>query len=109
MKTKTLCLIAFVISWQPSFPLLAQESESDTCALATKEEAEKIIGRLKEPPKSGTGILEEKECTYTNAEGKWVKLRLYPSGRWNFKKEAVSDLKPETLPGLGEEAFAVKK
>jgi hypothetical protein len=91
----------------------AAETESysklDPCALVTRAEAEKILGELKEAPKPDTGIQQEKECEYSTTTGAWLKVRLYSSKRWGMQKGTVSEMNPTDLPGLGEEAFSVKR
>jgi hypothetical protein len=84
-------------------------SKFDPCVLVPRAEAEKILGELKEAPKSDTGIQQEKECDYTTTAGAWLKARLYSSERWGMQKGTVSEMNPTDLPGLGEEAFAVKR
>ena len=84
-------------------------AENDPCALIGKDEVAKIIGELKEAPKPETGLQKEKECNYTTATGAWLKVSLYPATRWGMQKGIVSEMNPTNLPGLGEEAFAVKR
>jgi hypothetical protein len=90
-------------------PLLGQGSEPAPCALMTKAEVAVIFGELKGEPKPDTGLLEEKQCGYQNVKGSWLKLSVYPSDRWGMRKFIVSEMNPENIPGLGEEAFAVKR
>ena len=84
-------------------------AEIKPCALIAKEEVAQIIGELKEPPKPDTGLQKEKECNYTTATGAWLKVSLYSATRWGMQKGIVSEMNPTDLPGLGEEAFAVKR
>jgi len=90
-------------------PILAETVAVDACALVTKAEAEKILGELREAPKPETGIQQEKECNYTNKDGAWLKVSVYSSERWGMQKGIVSEMNPTALPGLGEEAFTVKR
>jgi hypothetical protein len=83
-------------------------SKLDPCTLISKEEAAKIIGELPEAPKADAGP-RERDCHYTNAAGAWLKVSLYSSARWGMQKGIVSELNPTDLPGLGEEAFAVRR
>ena len=91
----------------------AAETESDLklapCALVPRAEVEKIMGELKEAPKSEEGLQKEKECNYTNKEGAWLKASIYSSERWGLQKGIVSEMNPSPLEGLGEEAFGVKR
>jgi hypothetical protein len=91
--------------------ILATETEpqQDPCALIGKEEVAKIIGELKEAPKPATGLQKEKECNYTTMSGSWLKVSLYSATRWGLQKGIVSEMNPTDLPGLGEEAFGVKR
>lgn len=84
-------------------------ADLDPCALVPKAEVAKLIGELKEEPKLDTGIQKEKECHFTNMEGAWLKVSLYSSERWGMQKGIVSEMNPTELPGLGEEAFALKR
>jgi len=74
-----------------------------------KVEVEKIIGELKEAPKPDTGLQKEKTCDYTTMSGSWLKVSLYTSERWGLQKGIVSEMNPTDIPGLGEEAFSVKR
>jgi hypothetical protein len=87
----------------------ASAAGTDPCALIAKEEVAKIIGELKEAPKPDTGLQKEKECHYTTGTGAWLKVSLYSATRWGMQKGIVSEMNPTDLPGLGEEAFAVKR
>jgi hypothetical protein len=90
-------------------PGAAFAAETDPCALLGKEEVAKIIGELKDAPKRDTGLRKEKECHYTTNTGAWLKVSLYSATRWGMQKGIVSEMNPTDLPGLGEEAFAVKR
>jgi hypothetical protein len=87
----------------------ASATEIDPCALIGKDEVARIIGELKEAPKPDTGLQKEKECNYTTGAGAWLKVSLYSSARWGMQKGIVGEMNPTDLPGLGEEAFAVKR
>ncbi|MEP6709674.1 MAG: hypothetical protein ABJB32_06030 [Verrucomicrobiota bacterium] len=103
-------LIAVAACWLfLAGPLWGQGSEPNPCALMTKAEVATIFGELKGEPKPDTGVLEEKQCGYENVKGSWLKLSVYPSDRWGMRKFTVSEMNPETISGLGEEAFRVKR
>jgi hypothetical protein len=87
----------------------AETSNLDPCALLAKEDVAKIIGEPRGAPKADTGLQKEKECNYTTTSGAWLKVSLYSSARWGMQKGIVSEMNPTDLPGLGEEAFAVKR
>ena len=81
----------------------------DPCALLTSAQLESIFGKLKSPPKPEVGVQKEKECRYENQDGNFLVLRIYSSERWGMQKGINSENSPTNLPGLGEEAFMVKK
>jgi hypothetical protein len=88
--------------------LLAAEPP-DPCSLLTTAQLESTFGKLKGAPKPDVGVQKEKECHYENESGNFLVLRVYSSERWGMQKGINSENNPTNLPGLGEEAFMVKK
>jgi hypothetical protein len=81
----------------------------DACALVTAAEVKAILGELREPAKRETGLQKEKECHYLDADGQNVTLSVYSASRWGMQKGIVSEMDPHDEPGLGDEAFSVKR
>jgi hypothetical protein len=81
----------------------------DPCSLLTTSQLESTFGKLKGPPKPDVGVQKEKECHYENEDGNFLVLRIYSADRWGMQKGINSESNPTALPGLGEEAFRVKK
>jgi hypothetical protein len=102
MKTILLFSVGFAAAMFAAEP-------PDPCALLTAAQLEASFGKLKGAPKPDVGIQKEKECRYENEAGNFLVLRLYSSERWGMQKGVNSENNPATLPGLGEEAFLVKK
>lgn len=104
-------IVALIAGAMLASQTLAADSDSklDPCTLIAKEEVARIIGELKELPKSDSGLQKERECNYTTITGAWLKVSLYSATRWGMQKGIVSEMNPTNLPGLGEEAFAVKR
>jgi hypothetical protein len=113
MKQNILCLTV-AVSFVP-FGILCSATSSvaaeapDPCSLLTTSELESTFGKLKGAPKPDVGVQKEKECHYENEGGNFLVLRVYTSERWGMQKGINSENNPTTLPGLGEEAFMVKK
>jgi hypothetical protein len=103
MKTILLILTCFSTT-----SLLAAEPP-DPCALLTNAQLESTFGKLKGAPKPDVGVQKERECRYENVDGNFLVLRIYSSERWGMQKGINSENNPTNLPGLGEEAFMVKK
>ena len=82
-------------------------ADLDPCALLPKAEIAKIIGELKDEPKSATGLMKEKQCDYTNMEGAWLKVSLSSPENWGMQKGLAPD--PIEIKSLGEEAFSTKR
>ena len=87
----------------------AAPAVSDACSLVARSDVESIFGELKGPPKSGTGLRNEKECRYQNLDGKWLETSVFSADRWDLEKGIVSEMHPAPLPNLGDEAFSVKQ
>lgn len=85
----------------------AQTPEVDPCSLLGKEEVAKILGELKEGPKTKEGLQKEKICEWTNMSGSWLEVSAYSSDRWGMVKGMANN--PVDLSGLGEEAFTAKR
>ena len=102
------CFFLLILAFL-ALPCLAAVAEIDACALVSKAEAAKLLGELREEPKPETGIQKEKQCNYTTAAGAWLKVSIYSSDRWGMQKGIVSEMNPTELPGVGEEAFVVKR
>ena len=105
---KTLLIVATRLALL-ALPCVAAAAEIDACALVSKAEAAKLLGELREEPKPETGIQKEKQCNYTTVAGAWLKVSIYSSDRWGMQKGIVSEMNPTDLPGVGEEAFTVKR
>jgi hypothetical protein len=80
----------------------------DACAALTQSEIEKSFGSLKEGPSPATGASGEKQCKYSNMNGSWLQVSLYGTDRWEFQKGMLPST-PKPLPGLGDEAFSIKR
>ena len=102
---KTILLVVTCLS---ATSLLAAEPP-DPCALLTTAQLESTFGKLKGAAKPDVGVQKEKECHYENQDGNFLVLRIYSSERWGMQKGINSENNPTNLPGLGEEAFMVKK
>ena len=102
---KTILLVLTCLS---ASSLLAAEAP-DPCTLLTTAQLESIFGKLKGTPKPDVGVQKEKECRCENEDGSFLVLRIYPSERWALQKGINIENNPTNLPGLGEEAFMVKK
>ncbi len=89
-------------------PLFAAEPP-DPCMLVTLSQLESTFGKLKGAPKPHVGVQKEKECHYQNEDGNSLVLRIYSVDRWGMQKGINSENNPTALPGLGSEAFMVKK
>src|SRR6185436_15486476 len=81
----------------------------DACALVTADEVKAILGALREPPRADTGIQKEKECRYLDGDGQNVTLSVYTAERWGLQKGIVSEMDPKDEPGMGDEAFSVRR
>jgi hypothetical protein len=81
----------------------------DACALVSADEVKVILGELREPAKRETGLSKEKECHYLDHDGQNVTLSVYDAARWGMQKGIVSEMDPHDEPGLGDEAFSVKR
>jgi hypothetical protein len=81
----------------------------DPCALVTAAQLEPTFGKLKGAAKPDVGVQKEKECRYENSEGNFLVFRIYPAARWGMQKGMNSENNPTALPGLGDEAYIVKK
>lgn len=81
----------------------------DAGSLVTILEMEKIIGKLRNPPKPDTDVRGYSTCDFTNEEGANLKLLVYSSDNWNAQKGAVSEKETHNLSQLGDEAFWVKR
>lgn len=78
------------------------------CSVVTKDEAEAIIGKLKEAPKPVTSLQGEKTCTYRGDDGSTVTLRVYGADHWELQKSIDSESHPSDVSGLGEAAYYTK-
>ena len=67
----------------------------------------KVLGEIKEGPKSKEGLMKEKGCEWTNMSGSWLSLSVYSSDSWGLKKGSANN--PVDVKGLGEEAFSDKR
>jgi hypothetical protein len=93
-----------------SLTLLAPDLATlDACSLVAAEDVKAILGALREPAKSDTGMQKEKECHYLDGDGQNVTLSVYSATRWGMQKGIVSEMDPHDVPGLGDEAFSVKR
>ena len=81
----------------------------DACAVLTRDEIEPVFGTLKEGPTADSGLSKEKLCKYSNMDGSWLQTSLYGSDRWGLQKGTYSEMDPKPMPGLGDEAFSVKR
>jgi hypothetical protein len=82
----------------------------DACSLVTRDEADAIMGKLREAPKPATTVGKEKACSYgPNTDGANATLRLYGSDQWDLQKGIDSEEKMTDVPGLGDEAYYTKK
>lgn len=83
--------------------------EVEACALVTRSEAAALLGGLREEPRPDTGLQGERECHYVNERGARLSVSVYGAERWGLQKGIVSEMDPQDVPGLGDEAFAVKR
>jgi len=81
----------------------------DPCSVLTTSQLESTFGKLKGAPKPDVGLQKEKECHYDNEDGNFLVLRIYSADRWEMQKGFHSESNPTVLPGLGDEAFMVKR
>jgi hypothetical protein len=82
----------------------------DACSLVTRDEADAIMGKLREAPKPATTVGKEKACSYgQNTDGANATLRLYGADQWDLQKGIDSEEKMTDVPGLGDEAYYTKK
>jgi hypothetical protein len=84
-------------------------ADVDACALVSAEEVAAVLGALREPAKAETGLQKEKECHYLDHDGQNVTLSVYAASRFGLQKGIVSEMDPHDEPGLGDEAFSVKR
>ena len=81
----------------------------DACSLVTRADAEAIMGKLREAPKPTVAVADEKTCSYLNMNGANVTVRIYGSDWYDIQKNLNDADKIVSLPGMGEEAYYVKK
>lgn len=106
----TLALTGTLAAETPKTPDTARKAEDvDACALVTRAEAAAALGGLRGEPRPDVGIQKEKECHYVSASGARLSLSVYTAERWGMQKGIVSEMNPEDVAGLGDEAFAVKR
>lgn len=112
MKTGLLpmLLLSVVTSSAAVSSLPAFSAQVDPSTLITKAEVEHVIGKLREAPKTDTGInAEERTCEYTNSSGAWVKVHVYNDNMWGMQKGMMTDRTMTPIASLGEDAFWVKR
>ena len=88
---------------------LRAADEPNPCALVSVAQLEATFGQLKGSAKPDVGLQKEKQCRYENDEGNFLVFRVYPAARWGMQKVINSENNPTALPGVGDEAFIVKK
>ena len=81
----------------------------DACKLVTRNEADTIMGKLREAPKPVTSLRDEKTCSYLNEDGGGATIRVYGADQFGLQKGIDSEEKMVSLPGLGDEAYYTKK
>ncbi|MEZ0374911.1 MAG: hypothetical protein ACAI44_37845 [Candidatus Sericytochromatia bacterium] len=82
----------------------------DACTLITRTEAESLMGELREAPKPGLALRDEKVCSYgPNIDGANATLRVYGSDQWSTQLGIDSEMNRIPLPGLGDEAYYTLK
>ncbi|HEY9843613.1 MAG: hypothetical protein ACAI44_27240 [Candidatus Sericytochromatia bacterium] len=82
----------------------------DACMLITRAEAESYMGELREAPKPGLALQDEKVCSYgPNIDGANATLRVYGSAQWSAQLGIDSEMNRIPLPGLGDEAYYTLK
>lgn len=84
-------------------------SEVDACALVTRAEAATLLEGLRRDPRPETGYQLERECHYVSERGAQLSVSVYTADRWDLQKGIVSEMSPADVPGLGDEAFAVRR
>ena len=85
----------------------AQTAEPDPCAIISKAEVTKILGEIKEGPKSKEGLMKEKQCEWTNMSGSWLSVGVLSADKWGLKKMGAN--KPVDVQAMGEEAYSDKR
>jgi hypothetical protein len=93
----------------PAAPSKHQSSNIDACALVTRAEAAALLGGLRRDPVPQTGYQQERECHYVSERGAQLSVSVYTADRWDLQKGIVSEMSPVAVPGLGDEAFAVRR
>ncbi len=81
----------------------------NACTLVTRNEADTIMGKLREAPKPVTSLRDEKTCSYLNEDGGGATIRVYGAGQFDSQKGIDSEEKMVSLPGLSDEAYYTKK
>lgn len=87
----------------------ADTSKIDACALVTRAEAAEVLGEIKGEAETRTGLHDEKRCGYSNTNGNEISFGVYGADFWESKRAASEGLAAEDIPGLGEEAFSVRR
>jgi hypothetical protein len=100
---------AATVAPSPANPAVSKVPDVDACSLLSRDEAGQIFGEIKEGPKADTGLQKEKECRYSNMSGAILTISLYGADRWDMQKNLVNDKNPQSIAGLGDEAFAVHR
>jgi hypothetical protein len=101
-------IVVFILACSAAASFAAPDAP-DPCSLLTTSQLESTFGKLKSAPKPDVGVQKEKECHYENEDGNFLVLRIYSADRWGMQKGINSESNPMALPGLGEEAFMIKK
>ena len=89
--------------------VFAALNELDPCALIGKAElAKTAFGEIKEGPVTKTGPAKEKMCEWTNINGSWLRVMIFPAEQLGLKKGLLPN-EPTAISGLGDEAFSAKR
>jgi len=109
--TPTLLLVLALVApvEDPAAPSGRLPSDVDACALVTRAEAAVLLGGLRRDPLPQTGYQQERECHYVSERGAQLSVSVYTADRWDLQKGIVSEMSPADVPGLGDEAFAVRR
>jgi len=74
------------IASSTSAPGESKVPDVDACTLVTRNEADTIMGKLREAPKPVTSLRNEKTCSYLNEDGGGATIRVYGAGQFDSQK-----------------------
>ena len=87
----------------------AKTPGGDACSLISRADVEAAVGKLREAPAPIVALAGEPTCSYLNANGAGVTVRVHDADYYDVQKNLNSGPQAVSLQGLGEEAYYVKK